>query len=455
LRRSSVQVHDSRVDLPRTSHAWNDGTAIAYQVAGSSGPDLLFVPGAVTHLEVQWEEPRVRRFFTRLMSFSRLILMDPRGLGLSDRLTDVPTLNERVADLLSVLDATGTERATLFGNADTGPACIAAAALHPDRIDRLILFGTYAKGRWSEDYPFGWTDDDWERFEARVKEDWGTATSIEEIAPSLAHDHAFRQWYGTLNRLGASPRAILLLGEMTRAVDVRPLLPRIAVPTLVMHRSEDRLNPVGHGRYLADQIPGARWLEMPGEDFALWSGDLDALADEIQEFLTGQRGTAEATHVVATVMFTDVVGSTDRAVALGDRAWADLIAVHDARIRDELRRFGGREIDTAGDGFLASFSSPTAAINCAEAVIETMHAIGVDVRVGVHTGECEVVGDKLRGITVHIGARVASHAGAGQILVSQTVKDIVAGSGFAFDDAGEHELKGVPDSWRLYRVMKV
>ena len=193
---------------------------------------------------------------------------------------------------------------------------------------------------------------------------------------------------------------------------------------------------------------------MPGEDFALWSGDLDALADEIEEFLTGQRGAAEATHVVATVMFTDVVGSTDRAVALGDRAWADLIAVHDARIRDELRRFGGREIDTAGDGFLASFSSPTAAINCAEAVIESMHAIGVDVRVGVHIGECEVVGDKLRGITVHIGARVASHAGAGQILVSQTVKDIVAGSGFAFDDAGEHELKGVPDSWRLYRVMK-
>jgi class 3 adenylate cyclase len=378
--------------------------------------------------------------------------MDPRGLGLSDRLTDVPTLEERVADLLSVLDATATERATLFGSADTGPACIAAAALHPDRINRLILFGTYAKGSWSEDYPFGWTDDDWERFVASVKEDWGTESSIEEIAPSLAHDEAFRQWFGTLGRLGASPRAVLLLGEMTRAVDVRPLLPQITVPTLVMHRSGDRLNPVEHGRYLADRIPDARWFEMPGEDFALWSGDLDALADEIEEFLTGQRGAAEPSHVVATVMFTDVVGSTDRAVALGDRAWADLLAVHDARIRDELRRFGGREIDTAGDGFLASFSSPTAAINCAEAVIATMQAIGVDVRVGVHTGECEVVGDKLRGITVHIGARVASHAGAGQILVSQTVRDIVAGSGFAFDDQGEHELKGVPNRWRLYRV---
>src|SRR4029077_21136445 len=292
------------------------------------------------------------------------------------------------------------------------------------------------------------------RFEARVKADWGSETSIEEIAPSLAHDHAFRQWYGTLNRLGASPRAILLLGEMTRAVDVRPLLPRITVPTLVMHRWEDRLNTVGHGRYLADRIPAARWLEMPGEDFALWSGDLDVLGDEIEEFLTGQRGTAEATHVVATVMFTDVVGSTDRAVALGDRAWADLIAVHDARIRSELRRFDGREIDTAGDGFLASFSSPTAAINCAEAVIETMHAIGVDVRIGVHTGECEVVGEKLRGIAVHIGARVASHAGAGQIFVSQTVRDISVGSGSTFDDAGEHELKGVPGRWRLYRVMK-
>ena len=454
LRWPCAPVHDSRVNRPKTTYAWSDGTAIAYQVVGASGPDLLFVPGSVTHLEVQWEEPRVRRFFNRLASFSRLILMDPRGLGLSDRLTEVPTVDERVADLLSVLDATETQRATLFGNADTGPACIAAAALHPDRVDGLILLGTYAKGGWDEDYPIGWTTEEWEEFRTRVKEGWGTSDSVETVAPSLAHDEAFRQWYATLARLGASPRAVLLLGEMSRAVDVRPLLSRIAVPTLVMHRTGDGLNSVEAGRYLAERIRGARWLEMPGDDFALWSGDLDALAGEVEEFLTGHRGAAEPTHVVATVMFTDVVGSTERAVALGNRAWADLLEVHDARVRTELHRFGGREIDTAGDGFLASFDSAAAAINCAETVMRSMREIGVDLRIGVHTGECEVVGNKLRGIAVHIGARVASQAGAGEILVSQTVKDITAGSGFAFDDAGEHELKGVPDRWHLYRVIQ-
>ena len=291
------------MNRPKTTYAWSDGTAIAYQVVGASGPDLLFVPGSVTHLEVQWEEPRVRRFFNRLASFSRLILMDPRGLGLSDRLTEVPTVDERVADLLSVLDATETQRATLFGNADTGPACIAAAALHPDRVDGLILLGTYAKGGWDEDYPIGWTTEEWEEFRTRVKEGLGTSDSVETVAPSLAHDEAFRQWYATLARLGASPRAVLLLGEMSRAVDVRPLLSRIAAPTLVMHRTGDGLNSVEAGRYLAERIPGARWLEMPGDDFALWSGDLDALAGEVEEFLTGHRGAAEPTHVVATVMF--------------------------------------------------------------------------------------------------------------------------------------------------------
>ena len=440
------------MNRPQTSYAWNDGTALAYQVVGSSGPDLLFVPGSVTHLEVLWEEPRVRRFLTRLAGFSRLILMDPRGLGLSDRLTEVPTLDERVADLLSVLDAAESERATLFGNADTGPACIAAAALHPDRVSRLILCGTYAKASWSEDYPIGWTDEEWAEFRQFVKDDWGTTKRIEDAAPSLARDEAFRQWYATLMRVGASPRAVLLLGEMTSSVDVRPLLPRVAVPTLVMHRIGDRLNSVEHGRYLAERIPGARWVELPGEDFALWAGDTDTLVDEVEEFLTGRRGGAEPTRVVATVMFTDVVRSTERARALGDRAWADLLEVHHSRVRAELRRFGGREIDTAGDGLLASFDSPASAIKCARTVLGSVREIGVDLRIGLHTGECDVVGDKLRGIAVHIGARVASKAGAGEILVSQTVKDLVAGSGIALQDRGSHELKGVPGKWRLYSV---
>jgi class 3 adenylate cyclase len=441
------------VDRPQTSYAWNDGTALAYQVVGTSGPDLLLMPGSVSHLEVLWDEPRVSRFLTRFAAFCRLIIMDPRGLGLSDRLTEIPTMEERVDDLLSVLDAVGSEHATLFGNADSGPPCIAAAVSHPERVSHLVLLGTYAKASWSEDYPWGWTDEEFADFRQFVREDWGTGARIETIAPSMTGDEAFRAWSQTLSRIGASPRAVLLLGEMTMSVDVRPLLSQVAVPTLVMHRIGDRLNGVEHGRFLADRIPGARWVELHGEDFLLWAGDTDGIVDEVEEFLTGRRGGAEPSRVVATIMFTDVVGSTERAHALGDRAWADLLEVHNARIRTELRRFGGREIDTAGDGFLTSFDSPASAIACARAVLESMREIGVDLRIGLHTGECDVVGDKLRGIAVHIGARVASKAEAGETLVSQTVKDLVAGSGIEFQDRGVHELKGVPGEWRLYSVI--
>jgi class 3 adenylate cyclase len=437
---------------PETSYAWNEGTALAYQVVGSSGPDLLFVPGSVTHLEWQWEEPRVSRFLTRLASFCRLILMDPRGLGLSDRLTEVPTLEERVSDLMAVLDAAGSERATLFGNADTGPPAIAAAVFHPERVDGLILCGTYAKASWSEDYPLGWTVERADELREFIRTRWGTVDELVGAIPSLADDQAFRQWYATLNRVGASPRAILLLLEMTMAVDVRPLLPRISVPTLVMHRAGDRIVSADGGRYLAERIPGARWVELPGDDFVLWSGDTDAIADEIEEFMTGRRGVAEPARIVATVMFTDVVGSTDRAREMGDRAWAALLEAHNVRVRAELHRFGGREIDTAGDGFLAWFDTPGAAIRCARSVRDSVDQIGVKLRIGLHTGECEVVGDKLRGIAVHVGARVASKAGGGEILTSQTVRDLVSGSGTDFEERGTHELKGVPGEWRLYSI---
>jgi class 3 adenylate cyclase len=453
LRRHWATVHDSAVDRPETSYAWNEGTALAYQIVGSSGPDLLLIPGSVTHLEMLWEEPRVSRFLAKLAGFTRLILMDPRGLGLSDRLTEIPTLDERVADLLSVLDAAGSERAALFGNADTGPPCIAAAVSHPERVGGLILCGTYAKASRSDDYPWGWTDEQFADFRQFVRDEWGTTERMENIAPSMVADQAFMRWCATLSRVGASPRAILLLGEMTSSVDVRPLLPEIAVPTLVMHRIGDRINEVDHGRYLAARIPEARWVELPGDDFLLWAGDIDTIADEVEEFLTGRRSGGEATRVVATVMFTDVVGSTERARALGDRAWADLLEAHNARVRDELRRFGGREIDTSGDGFLTWFDSPASAISCARAVLGSVREIRVNLRIGLHTGECDIVGDKLRGIAVHIGARVASNAGAGEILVSQTVKDVVAGSGIEFQERGSHELKGVPGEWRLYSVI--
>jgi class 3 adenylate cyclase len=440
------------VNRPETSYAYNGEVAIAYQVVGDEGPDLLVAPGSLTHLEHQWEDPRPARFLTRLASFSRLIVIDPRGLGLSDRVTEPPSMDERIGDLVAVLDAAGSERAALFGNADTGPPCIAAAVRDPDRVAALILCGTYPTANWSEDYPFGWKDEDWERFRTDVMESWGSDFRMEHVAPSAAGDGAFRQWNRTLLRLAASPRAAILLAEMTRATDVRDLLPRVSVPTLVMHRVGDRVNQVEHGRYLARRIPGARWVELPGEDFVLWAGDTDTLADEIEEFLTGARSGGEPTRTVATIMFTDVVGSTDRAHELGDRAWADLLESHNARVRAELRRFGGREIDTAGDGFLASFTSPARAIRCAQSVVDAVHQIGVDIRVGLHSGECEVVGDKLRGIAVHIGARVASKARPGEVLVSGTVKDLVAGSGIRFQNHGTHELKGVPGRWAIYRV---
>ncbi len=437
---------------PRTAYAYDGGVAIAYQVVGSAGPDLLFVPGGFTHLEHQWEEPRVERFLSRLAGFSRLIMMDPRGLGLSDRVTTVPTMDERVGDLLAVLDGAGSERAVLFGNADTGPPCIAAALRHPDRVAGLVLVGTYAAATWSEDYPLGWTEEAWREFRENVRGRWGSVGAFENAAPSAAGDEAFRQWQATLLRLGASPSAAILLGEMTRATDVRELLSSVAVPTLIMHRAGDRVNTVGHGWYLAEHIPGARWVELPGEDFLIWAGDTDAIADEVEEFLTGERSGPEPMRVVVTVMFTDVVGSTERARVLGDRAWADLLEAHHQRIRAQLRRFGGREIDTAGDGFLASFTSPTAAIRCARAMIEAVGEIGVDIRVGLHTGECEVVGEKLRGIAVHVGARVAANAGAGEILVSQTIRDVMAGGEIEFADRGTHELRGVPGEWRLFAV---
>jgi class 3 adenylate cyclase len=406
----------------------------------------------VSHLEVLWDEPRVNRFLTRLAAFSRLIVTDPRGLGLSDRPTEIPTLEERVDDLIAVLDAADSEHAALFANADTGPACIAAAASRPERVESLILCGTYAKGSWSDEYPWGWTDEEFDDFRRSIKDDWGTAESIKAVAPSMADDVAFLQWCATLMRLGASPRAVLVLAEMTRSVDVRPLLPKITVPTLVMHRIGDPTNKADQGRYLADRIPRATWVELPGDDFLLWAGDTDAIVDEVEEFLTGRRGGAEPSRIVATLMFTDVVGSTQRADAMGDRAWANLLEVHNARVRSELHRFGGREIDTAGDGFLASFDSPTSAIKCAQEIVTSMDEIGVGLRIGLHTGECDVVNSKLRGIAVHIGARVLAKAGAGEIIASQTVRDLVTGSGINFDDRGAHELKGVPGEWRLYAV---
>jgi class 3 adenylate cyclase len=381
----------------------------------------------------------------------RLILMDPRGLGMSDRLTETPSLEERVADMLAVLDAAGSGHATLFGSSDTGPACIAAATAHPERVDGLILLGTYARIAWSEDYPFGAHEEDFADFENAVKNDWGTAERLSNISPSTADDPAFQQWATRLMQVGASPRAVVLLAQMTRKVDVRDRLADVAVPTLVMHRAGDRLNSIEHGRYLANRIAGAKFVELPGEDFVVWAGDTDVIVDEIEEFMTGHRS-GLTSRVVATLMYTDVVGSTEQARLLGDERWSNLVELHNSRVRAELRRFDGHEIDTAGDGFLAWFESPSSSILCAQAVLRSVGEIGLKLRIGIHAGECDVLADRLRGIALHIGSRVGAAASADEILVSQTVKDLVAGSRFQFKDRGPRQMKGVPDEWHVYSV---
>jgi class 3 adenylate cyclase len=441
------------VEVPGVRYAKSGDVHIAYQVVGDGPIDLVLLPGLFAQLEHHWEEPSFARFMQRLASFSRLIVVDARGTGLSDRAPELPPMEEQMDDLLAVLDDVGSSSTSFLGLSQTGPMAILFAASHPERTRALVLYATYASSRRQDDYPWGRTDEWIAEYDRQVDDEWGSGLFLPQLAPSRADDETFRRWWARLERLSYGPGNARAYLRMNAQTDVRSILPTIRVPTLVLQRTDDVYRDSGHAKYLATHIIGAKLVELPGVDHLPYVGDADSILDEIEEFLTGVRPPPEHDRVLATVVFTDIVGSTERASALGDRAWKELLDRHNAMVRQEIERFRGKENDTAGDGFLATFDGPARAVRCALAIADVVKAIGLEVRAGVHTGEMELVGSDVRGIAVHIGARVVSLAGPTEVLVSSTVKDLVVGSGLVFEDAGEHELKGVPDRWRLYRVV--
>jgi pimeloyl-ACP methyl ester carboxylesterase/class 3 adenylate cyclase len=436
---------------PRTRFAKNGDVNIAYQVVGEGDFDLVYVPGWVSHVEEVWREPRFSAGLRRLAAFSRLILIDRSGTGLSDPVEHLPTLEERAAEVRAVMDAVGSERASLTGVSEGGPMCAFFAASHPERTRSLVLLNTYARLHWSEETPWGISDEQHRAFIAQIEESWGDGDSARLFAPSLKRDEAFRESWGRMERYAVSPGTARRLLDMAAKLDVRDVLSSIQVPTLVLHRSGDRATPVEGGRFLASRIPGAKLVEVPGIDHFPFVGDTEPVFQELERFLTGTHRAAEPDRVLATVLFTDIVDSTRRIAELGDRAWGETLERFYALVRDEVGRFRGCEVDTAGDGYLASFDGPARAIRCAQAVREGVRSLGLSVRQGVHTGECELIGGKPGGLSVHIGARVAAKAEPGEILVSRTVRDLVVGSSLHFEDRGDgHELKGVPGAWQLF-----
>jgi len=439
---------------PATRYVKSDDVHIAYQVLGDGPIDLLFVPGFVSNVEAIWQSPEIGAFFQRLASFCRLILFDKRGTGMSDRGSQIFTLEQRMHDVQAILDAVGSDRAVLFGTSEGGPMSLLFAATYPERTSALALYGTYAKRAWAPDFPFGWKDDQWDAVFRNIEQHWGTSKGINFtiLAPSIAHDKQVVDAMSAYLRAAASPGAALAVMKMNRDIDVRRVLPAVNVPTLILHRLGDRFIDIAHARYMAQHIPSAKFIELSGADHAPWIGDRDAILDEVEEFVTGARHAHEPERVLATVLFVDIAGSTERAAAIGDRAWRGLLEAFQAKVREVLRQHRGREIDTAGDGFLTAFDGPARAVRCAGEIRDAVRALGVEVRCGLHTGECERSGEKLAGIAVHTGARVAGFAAPGEVLVSQTVRDLVAGSGLVFEARGTQVLKGVPGEWRLFSV---
>jgi class 3 adenylate cyclase/pimeloyl-ACP methyl ester carboxylesterase len=429
-----------------------DGGHIAYRVRGDGPLDLVVVLGANTHLEHELTEPSMVRWESRLESFARVIRFDKRGSGLSDRAVGPLTLEARMEDIGAVMDAAGSERAVIFGASEGGSLACMFAATHPERTLALVLYGAVVKWFATPDFPWTWPSEilDWVIDE--TERNFGQGPPLHLWAPSVADDPSVQQWWGQHERLSSSPGSIRAMMEQNRLTDIRPILPTINVPSLVLHREGDMIVNVGQGQYLGRTIPGAKYVEFPGNDHFSFYGDMDVLADEIEEFLTGQRHERQVDRVLATVLFTDVVGSTEHAVRLGDRRWRDLLSRHNHVVRDQLGRFRGREVSTTGDGFLATFDGPARAIRCASAIRDGVSSLGIEIRAGIHAGEVELIGDDVAGIAVHIGARVGAAAGPNEVLVSRTVADLVAGSGAVFEDRGVHKLKGVPGEWQLLAV---
>jgi pimeloyl-ACP methyl ester carboxylesterase len=438
---------------PKTRYALSGDVNIAYQVVGDGPIDLVFVMGWVSNLDEFWTEPSFAYFLERMARFSRLILFDKRGTGLSDRVDEknLPTLEQRMDDVRAVMDACGSKRAALLGVSEGGPMCALFAATYPERTAALITFGSYVKSRASPDYPWGRTDEEYAAFFDDIRRNWGEhPVGLGARVPSKLRDEAFRQWWTNYLVRSATPKAVLALGAMNSQIDVRAALPVIGAPALIMHRTGDRALRVEGSRYMAQHVRGARLVEYPGDDHLPWTSDVEPVLSDIEEFLTGSRHVEEPDRVLATVMFADIAGSTERAAAIGDRAWRGELEQFYNLVRSQLGRHRGREVDTAGDGYFATFDGPARGVRCAQAIAREMHGLGLDVRAGLHTGEVEVLGEKVSGIAVHIGARIASQAAPGEVFVSNTVRDLVAGSGLRFEDRGMHALKGVPGDWRLY-----
>jgi len=440
-------VHD-RTRYARSGELW-----IAYQVVGDGPVDLLWAPGYMSHVEQNWTWPAYEEFLERLASFSRLILFDRRGTGLSDRTLSLGSFEELLDDMRGVLDAASSERAALFGGAEGGPMCALFAATFPERTVALILGASYPRRTRAPDCPWGLDDLARQRILDAYEDRWGSERfGVHAVAPSLADDAQFKRWHAQACRFAGTPGSAHAWFEITMEIDVRDVLPAIRVPTLVLHRTGDRVVPVEAGRYLASRIPEAKLVELPGDDHYPFAGDLHAFVDEVEEFLTGSRPSRKSDRVLATVLLTDIVGSTKRAAELGDQRWTELLDAHHRIIRSELERARGKEVRLTGDGFLATFDGPARAIRCACAIRDAVGELGLEIRAGLHTGEIELAHSGVEGIAVHIGARVAALAGASEVLVSGTVKDLVAGSGLEFSDRGAHTLKGVPGEWRVFSV---
>ena len=439
-----------------TQYAKSGDASIAYQAVGHGPIDLVLVLGFATHLELQWEAPPFARFFGRISSFSRLIIFDKRGTGLSDPVTEVPTLEQRIDDIRAVMDAAGSERAVLFGVSEGGPTSVLFAATHPTRVTALILHGAMGRTTEAPDYPWASSAEALRESAAEfIAPYWGLQADgvVELFTPSLVGDPETVEFTARMERSAASPGMVQKIFEMFLDTDVRAILPTIRVPTLVLHRRGDRVVNRRAGKQLAAQIPGARYVELAGIDHLPWAGDSEAVLGEVEEFLTGARSVPEPDRVLATVMFTDIVGSTERAAELGDARWRELLSAHQTAVRRELSRFHGREVKTLGDGCLATFDGPARAIRCGRSITEAARSLGLEVRIGLHAGEVELIGEDVGGIAVHIAARVGALATPGEVLASSTVKDLVAGSGIRFVDRGAKHLKGISDEWRLFAAV--
>lgn len=440
----------------RTRYAKSGDVNIAYQVYGDGSRDLVYIPGWVSNIEVMWDDPVLAGVLRRLGSFARVVTFDKRGTGLSDRVPDdqLPGLEVRMDDLRAVMDAAGSERATLLGHSEGGNLATLFAATYPNRVDGLILIATYAKRIRSDDYPWAPTDEEREAEADLTERTWGDPDAIPDyMLGARADDRAFRDWIARYFRMAASPRAAANLLRMNTLMDTRSALPLVQAPALLVYRTDDEDVNIDEGRWIAEQIPGARFIELPGNAHIFWADDPTPVVDEIEEFMTGHRESAEPERVLATVLYTDIVGSTERAAALGDRAWRSLLERHNQVVDDQVGRFRGTVVKGTGDGVVAVFDGPGRAIRAAAAIRSALAPLGLEVRAGVHTGEVEVVGDDYAGLTFHIGARIGAMADTGEVLVSGTVRDLVVGSEIEFAGRGRHVLKGVPGEWDVYAVV--